>query len=103
QGTIVIPDEPSTEILSAALKLANYLDRQTVENQAVEIIKESALKKVNTNIIAIGTPDQWEGLVNDLLISADFPIPKDELVLSNYFLEFPEITKQLLFVTANDV
>lgn len=103
QGTIVIPDEPSTEILSAALKLANYLDRQTAENQAVEIIKESALKKVNTNIIAIGTPDQWEGLVNDLLISADFPIPKDELVLSNYFLEFPEITKQLLFVTANDV
>ncbi len=100
QSTIVIPDEVSASNLVAALKVASYLSSQ-VENKEIPILKESEIKSISTHIIAVGAEEQWSGIIKDMLKSVKVSIPDDELLVSNYFLQFPKSVKQLLLVTAN--
>lgn len=99
QSVIVIPDQPSVSILLSALKVANDLSRQA-SNEEIPIIRESSLEVISKHVIAIGNKDQWSGVVKELYTSANIKTPEKELVVSNYFLQFPQTTKQILFVTA---
>lgn len=98
QSVIVIPDQPSTSILLSALKVANDLSGQA-SNEEIPIIQESDLQAISTHVIAMGSKEQWSGIVKEWYAGANIKTPENELVISNYFLQFPQATKQLLFVT----
>lgn len=100
QSTIVIPDNASLSIVKAALTLANYLSEQAGGSREIPILLESDLKTISTHIIALGKNTDWSAMIKELYVSANINLSEKELVVSNYFLKFPQVTKQVLFVTA---
>lgn len=102
QAVIVVPNNPSDEILTAALKVSSYLKNQLDANQLVKVLEEKAVKKVSSHLIAIGAVDDWDGLVKDMMMSAKVEVDADDILLSNYVMQFQDVSKQLLLITANE-
>lgn len=97
---IVVPNEPSTNILSSALKVANYFGEQA--NDQIPVIREKDLQKIDSHFVVIGALDQWDGVVSDLFNSVNIDGEQEKLVISNYFLESLSSDKQMMFVTAQN-
>lgn len=101
QATIVIPNKPTTNVLTSALNLANYLERE-LDDDNIPIIQEKDIKKIDSHLIAIGTPNQWDGLIDNLFNSINMKVEKDSIIIRNYFLQSSSTEKQMMFVTADD-
>lgn len=102
QSKIVIPNEASENILAASLKVSNYLHKQAALPRPVEIVKEKDLDKISSHIIAIGSIDEWDGMIKNVLGLANVNVESNEFSLQTFFMDFSNITKQLLLVTAKD-
>lgn len=99
--TIVIPEGPSENILLSALQLSSSLEQQTNEEE-IPILKENELETIDSHIIAVGTREQWQGIVAEIFTEAQLQTKENELLLSNVFLQFSSIDKQFLFVTGEE-
>ena len=102
QSKIIIPDTPSTNILTAALQVANDLNKNAANEESIQIVKESNVDSISEHIIAIGTEEQWTGIVKNLYDSAHLKLSKDDIVISNFYIQSSELQKQIMFVTAKD-
>lgn len=100
QGVIVVPDDTTLTILSAAFKLASYLNSEAVGDEKIKILTESEIDKISSHLIIIGTEDQFSANIRQLYESAKIKTSKDELTLSSRFLKVADGLKQALFVTA---
>src|SRR5699024_9687433 len=102
QGVIVIPDEPTVDILSSAFKIANYLNSHVVGEEKVNILTESELDGIFSHLIVVGQKDQFSGKIKKLVTLANITVPDEEVVLSNRYVQFSGHLKQVLFMTASD-
>src|SRR5690625_1658420 len=102
KGTIVIPDDASVPLLTATMKLANYLNSQTGADEVVPIMTESELTKVSSHIIAIGAIDEWTGTIKCMVTSINPTVSDHELLIDNYFLKFPKEEKQFMLITGHN-
>lgn len=101
EAMIIIPNDPSANILSSALQVANYFS-ELANGDHIPIMREKDLKQIESHLVAIGTLDQWDGLIADLFKSTDIATEDGKLVISNYFIQSETIDKQMMFVTGQD-
>lgn len=102
QSVIVIPDDVSLPILTAAFKVATYLNNQAIGDNNIEIVYESDLEKVDSHLIIIGLEEQFSDLVQSLFLKANIKPSEDHLKLSTHYLSYDNLVKQALFITAKD-
>src|SRR5699024_6973809 len=98
QGKIVIPNNPSSKILSTALQVANYLNEQTADRETIDILLEKDVKKINNHLIAIGAVGDWEGTLKKHVAEKD--VAADELGIYNDVLSTDNGKKQIMIMTA---
>lgn len=102
QSMIVIPNDVSENELTATLHLASYLSSLTANKAEIKVVQEADVKKITTHMIAVGAIDQWKGIIKDLFASSGEPVNEGEMVIRNRFMQFPQMTKQIMFITATD-
>lgn len=98
---IVIPDQPSSNELEAALFLSSYLQTQISSGDRIEIISESSMEAFRSHYIVIGKTSSFNGTIKSLVGAANLSLEDDHLTIANYALKGEQATKQVLFITAN--
>lgn len=102
-SVIVIPNEPSLDILSSAFKLAHYLNNVSTGDEPIQILTEAELDKVSSHLIVMGTTDQFSKNMLPLIEQAKVTISDNEFQLSSRYLKIGDIFKQVLFVMGTDI
>lgn len=97
---IVIPNHATENILNAAMQVAAFLANQTNNEQEIKIVREADVEKITSHLIAIGTPEQWDGIIGDVFTFSDVDIPASNIILHHTVLQLAETHKQLMFITA---
>ena len=102
QSKIIVPNDASEEILAAALKVSNYVNKQASNEHSIEIVREQEIDHISTHLSVIGNVDDWDGAIKDMISSSDVKVEPETFNLQTFFMDFSNKTKQLLFVTAKD-
>jgi len=96
---IVIPDDPSSAEIEAAVKTEGYL--KTVDNSiSTKILGESDLAKIDRPTILIGVQQHWSGKVKKLLKQAKLEAKGDKLLLAERMLKAKDKQQPVLFAAA---
>lgn len=103
---IVLPDDASEKVMSAALKLTGYINSQTGEQESVDIMFESDVEKqvnkLDAHMIVIGEVDTFSSIVDGMIQTAEADVKKDHLLVKNEIISLPKGDRQVMFVLAND-
>lgn len=102
QSQIVIPDEPSNEVMKSALQLSSAINQLSSSQDPIEIIKEKELTTITEHLIVIGSEGHWTGIVKDLFDVAEIKQDAHHILLDNYMLNLGQVNKQVLFITAEN-
>lgn len=102
QATIVLPNEPSDDELSAALQIAHALREEAVTDSAVPIEFEKDIEEINTHIIAIGEEGAWETDIATLMKQAELDTPKGEVSFSTHAVDDGKSVRGLLLITGKE-
>ncbi|WP_026589363.1 cellulose biosynthesis cyclic di-GMP-binding regulatory protein BcsB [Bacillus sp. NSP9.1] len=99
ETAIVIPDNPSSAEIEAAVKTESYL--KTVDNSiTVSYLNESDVKQIDKPTILIGVQHHWSGKVKKLLKQDNLEAQEDQLLLAERVLKAKDREQPVLFVTA---
>lgn len=86
ETAIVIPDNPSSAEIEAAVKTEGYL--KTVDSSvSIAYVTESELKKIDKPTIVIGVDKHWNGKVKKLLKQAGLQAKGENLLLAERVLK----------------
>jgi len=102
QAILVVPDQLTESLFTSVVKLSHFLSNQTSTREEVTILRESEVTEewiASNHIIAIGTKDQWQSFMKDVLEKNDIKFPEDHMVLQSLIIESPT-PHQLLLITA---
>ncbi|MDU0154702.1 cellulose biosynthesis cyclic di-GMP-binding regulatory protein BcsB [Bacillus cabrialesii] len=96
---IVIPDEPSSAEIEAAVKTEGYL--KTVDSSvSISYVTESDLKKIDKPTIFIGVDKHWNGKVKKLMKQAGLQAKGEKLLLAERVLKSEGKQQPVLFAQA---
>ncbi|WP_025025820.1 cellulose biosynthesis cyclic di-GMP-binding regulatory protein BcsB [Caldalkalibacillus mannanilyticus] len=99
-GAIVVPDQPTEQVISSALHLASYLSSITVSGKVIPLMTESEWEKSkkNRDVIAIGSVESWQGDMRKIIAENHQQVQKDALQLTYFSLTNQEEEKNLLLL-----
>ncbi|MCY9031860.1 cellulose biosynthesis cyclic di-GMP-binding regulatory protein BcsB [Bacillus inaquosorum] len=96
---IVIPDDPSSAEIEAAVKTEGYL--KTVDSSiSISYVTESELKKIDKPTIFIGVDKHWNGKVKKLMKQAGLQAKGEKLLLAERVLKAEGKQQPVLFAQA---
>ncbi|MDZ5722285.1 cellulose biosynthesis cyclic di-GMP-binding regulatory protein BcsB, partial [Bacillus sp. SXabc123] len=96
---IVIPDDPSSAEIEAAVKTEGYL--KTVDSSiSISYVTESELKKIDKPTIVIGVDKHWNGKVKKLMKQAGLQAKGEKLLLAERMLKAEGKQQPVLFAQA---
>ncbi|UUH70968.1 cellulose biosynthesis cyclic di-GMP-binding regulatory protein BcsB [Bacillus subtilis] len=99
ETAIVIPDNPSSAEIEAAVKTEGYL--KTVDSSvSIAYVTESELKKIDKPTIVIGVDKHWNGKVKKLLKQAGLQTKGENLLLAERVLKAEGKQQPVLFAQA---
>ncbi|MGQ9005956.1 cellulose biosynthesis cyclic di-GMP-binding regulatory protein BcsB [Bacillus subtilis] len=99
ETAIVIPDNPSSAEIEAAVKTEGYL--KTVDSSvSIAYVTESELKKIDKPTIVIGVDKHWNGKVKKLLKQAGLQAIGENLLLAERVLKAEGKQQPVLFAQA---
>ncbi len=99
ETAIVIPDDPSSAEIEAAVKTEGYL--KTVDSSvSIAYVTESELKKIDKPTIVIGVDKHWNGKVKKLLKQAGLQAKGENLLLAERVLKAEGKQQPVLFAQA---
>lgn len=99
ETAIVIPDNPSSAEIDAAVKTEGYL--KTVDSSvSIAYVTESELKKIDKPTIVIGVDKHWNGKVKKLLKQAGLQAKGENLLLAERVLKAEGKQQPVLFAQA---
>ncbi|CAF1836613.1 hypothetical protein NRS6141_02958 [Bacillus subtilis] len=99
ETAIVIPDNPSSAEIEAAVKTEGYL--KTVDSSvSIAYVTESELKKIDKPTIVIGVDKHWNGKVKKLLKQAGLQAKGENLLLAERVLKAEGKQQSVLFAQA---
>ncbi|MGQ5208456.1 cellulose biosynthesis cyclic di-GMP-binding regulatory protein BcsB [Bacillus subtilis] len=99
ETAIVIPDNPSSAEIEAAVKTEGYL--KTVDSSvSIAYVTESELKKIDKPTIVIGVDKHWNGKVKKLLKQAGLQAKGGNLLLAERVLKAEGKQQPVLFAQA---
>ncbi|WP_163136787.1 cellulose biosynthesis cyclic di-GMP-binding regulatory protein BcsB [Bacillus subtilis] len=99
ETAIVIPDNPSSAEIEAAVKTEGYL--KTVDSSvSIAYVTESELKKIDKPTIVIGVDKHWNGKVKNLLKQAGLQAKGENLLLAERVLKAEGKQQPVLFAQA---
>lgn len=99
ETAIVIPDNPSSAEIEAAVKTEGYL--KTVDSSvSIAYVTESELKKIDKPTIVIGVDKHWNGKVKKLLKQARLQAKGENLLLAERVLKAEGKQQPVLFAQA---
>ncbi|MGG4111031.1 cellulose biosynthesis cyclic di-GMP-binding regulatory protein BcsB [Bacillus subtilis] len=99
ETAIVIPDNPSSAEIEAAVKTEGYL--KTVDSSvSIAYVTESELKKIDKPTIVIGVDKHWNGKVKKLLKQAGLHAKGENLLLAERVLKAEGKQQSVLFAQA---
>ncbi|MEC2217666.1 cellulose biosynthesis cyclic di-GMP-binding regulatory protein BcsB [Bacillus subtilis] len=99
ETAIVIPDNPSSAEIEAAVKREGYL--KTVDSSvSIAYVTESELKKIDKPTIVIGVDKHWNGKVKKLLKQAGLQAKGENLLLAERVLKAEGKQQPVLFAQA---
>lgn len=99
ETAIVIPDNPSSAEIEAAVKTEGYL--KTVDSSvSIAYVAESELKKIDKPTIVIGVDKHWNGKVKKLLKQAGLQAKGENLLLAERVLKAEGKQQPVLFAQA---
>ncbi|AOL28681.1 cellulose biosynthesis cyclic di-GMP-binding regulatory protein BcsB [Bacillus subtilis] len=99
ETAIVIPDNPSSAEIEAAVKAEGYL--KTVDSSvSIAYVTESELKKIDKPTIVIGVDKHWNGKVKKLLKQAGLQAKGENLLLAERVLKAEGKQQPVLFAQA---
>ncbi len=99
ETAIVIPDNPSSAEIEAAVKTEGYL--KTVDSSvSIAYVTESELKKIDKPTIVIGVGKHWNGKVKKLLKQAGLQAKGENLLLAERVLKAEGKQQPVLFAQA---
>ncbi len=99
ETAIVIPDNPSSAEIEAAVKTEGYL--KTVDSSvSIAYVTESELKKIDKPTIVIGVDKHWNGKVKKLLKQAGLHAKGENLLLAERVLKAEGKQQPVLFAQA---
>lgn len=99
ETAIVIPDNPSSAEIEAAVKTEGYL--KTVDSSvSIAYVTESELKKIDKPTIVIGVDKHWNGKVKKLLKQAGLQAKGENLLLAERVLKAEGKQQPILFAQA---
>ncbi len=99
ETAIVIPDNPSSAEIEAAVKTEGYL--KTVDSSvSIAYVTESEVKKIDKPTIVIGVDKHWNGKVKKLLKQAGLQAKGENLLLAERVLKAEGKQQPVLFAQA---
>ncbi len=99
ETALVIPDDPSSAEIEAAVKTEGYL--KTVDSSVrIAYVTESELKKIDKPTIVIGVDKHWNGKVKKLMKQAGLQAKGEELLLAERVLKAEGKQQPVLFAQA---
>ncbi|MED3385144.1 cellulose biosynthesis cyclic di-GMP-binding regulatory protein BcsB [Bacillus subtilis] len=99
ETAIIIPDNPSSAEIEAAVKTEGYL--KTVDSSvSIAYVTESELKKIDKPTIVIGVDKHWNGKVKKLLKQAGLHAKGENLLLAERVLKAEGKQQPVLFAQA---
>lgn len=99
ETAIIIPDNPSSAEIEAAVKTEGYL--KTVDSSvSIAYVTESELKKIDKPTIVIGVDKHWNGKVKNLLKQAGLQAKGENLLLAERVLKAEGKQQPVLFAQA---
>ncbi|GAA4721914.1 cellulose biosynthesis cyclic di-GMP-binding regulatory protein BcsB [Brevibacillus fulvus] len=89
-GTVVVPDQTSSEVIAAALQITSSLAKMTSTKKTIPIIKESTWEQYEkrSHAIMVGPANEWKGPIKQQigqlkLDAANTPFSLDSFVLKS--------------------
>lgn len=99
---IVIPNEASTEIVNAALKVTSYLKKQATKPKQIQLTAENEAVKEATNTIYLSDSKGFASAkINKIIEEAKIPTEKNALNLKITQQEISERMQSVLIVQAD--
>ncbi|MCY7858108.1 cellulose biosynthesis cyclic di-GMP-binding regulatory protein BcsB [Bacillus sonorensis] len=99
EAAIVIPDDPSSAEIEAAVKTESYL--HTVDSSIrTKLLNESDVKRIDRPTMFIGVQQHWNGKVKKLLKQGNLKAHGEKLLLAERVLKANDRQQPVLFVTA---
>lgn len=103
-GAVLVPDHPSDDIISAAMKTATYLTSRTSTKRAAPVLTESEWLNQTRLLpaIAMGGINSWNGPVKQMLSESPVQVSNQQLSLDTFVVnnEANSDKRQLLLVSA---
>ncbi|MCY8309154.1 cellulose biosynthesis cyclic di-GMP-binding regulatory protein BcsB [Bacillus vallismortis] len=99
ETAIVIPDDPSSAEIEAAVKTEGYL-KTADSSVAISYVTESELKKIDKPTIFIGVDKHWNGKVKKLMKQAGLQAKGEKLLLAERVLKAEAKEQPVLFAQA---
>lgn len=100
ETAIVIPDDPSSAEIEAAVKTEGYL-KTADSSVSISYVAESELKKIDKPTIFIGVDKHWNGKVKKLMKQAGLQAKGDKLLLAERVLKAEGKQQPVLFAQAS--
>ncbi|WP_079911973.1 cellulose biosynthesis cyclic di-GMP-binding regulatory protein BcsB [Paenibacillus sp. 32352] len=103
-GAVLVPDHPSADIISAAMKLATYLTSRTSTKRAAPVLTESEWLNQNRLLpaVAMGGIDSWNGPVKQMLSESPVQVSNQQMSLDTFVVtnQANNESRQVLLVSA---
>ncbi len=105
-GAILLPDTPSSELISSAMEVAGYLSSKTATERTVKILTESEWLRQDRllPVIALGVVADWKGPVSQLAKESADTLETGEVSLQTFSVQDRKKgdIQEVLLVTAAD-
>ncbi|MBL4967325.1 cellulose biosynthesis cyclic di-GMP-binding regulatory protein BcsB [Bacillus halotolerans] len=99
ETAIVIPDNPSSAEIEAAVKTEGYL-KTADSSVSISFVKESEVKQIDKPTIFIGVDKHWNGKVKKLIKQAGLQAKGEKLLLAERVLKAQGKQQPVLFAQA---
>lgn len=99
ETAIVIPDNPSSAEIEAAVKTEGYL-KTADSSVSIAFVKESEVKQIDKPTIFIGVDKHWNGKVKKLIKQAGLQAKGEKLLLAERVLKAQGKQQPVLFAQA---
>ncbi|MCZ8523526.1 MULTISPECIES: cellulose biosynthesis cyclic di-GMP-binding regulatory protein BcsB [Paenibacillus] len=105
-GAVLLPDNPSSELISSAMEVAGYLSGQTATDRSTPILTESEWLRQDRllPVVALGATADWTGPVAQLAKQSTALPQKGEVSLNTFTVQDQQKgdIRQVLLLSAAD-
>ncbi|WP_028551683.1 cellulose biosynthesis cyclic di-GMP-binding regulatory protein BcsB [Paenibacillus sp. UNC451MF] len=103
-GAVMVPDHPSSDVISSAMRLAAYFSSKTATKRATPVMTES--EWLNKDLLlpaaALGSIDSWSGPVKQMIAESPIQVKDRQLSLDTFAVknQASNESRQVLLVSA---